>query len=94
MIADTIVLLTLANTRQVRGSRGTANFVYKCALCEREHQVSIVAGSVKTVTESDADVEIVQFEVRLWAGARVANVSGGRTAAKNRSIVVVGGWGC
>lgn len=46
------------------GSKGEANFVWRCKNCKREHSASIKSQSPKAYTHEDKKVKIIEIDCR------------------------------
>ncbi|KAL1994780.1 hypothetical protein VTN49DRAFT_967 [Thermomyces lanuginosus] len=59
------VSFTRFDSREIPGSRGEANFVWKCKLCGRTHTANITAGPHTYVADNDDKVQkIIELECR------------------------------
>ncbi|XP_071811229.1 CXXC motif containing zinc binding protein-like isoform X1 [Apostichopus japonicus] len=58
--------ITLAETTDLKGGRGSANLVSKCKLCSRENSVAIIPESLTSYNADDSNrfKTIVSFECR------------------------------
>ncbi|KAK2744858.1 hypothetical protein FQN57_004182 [Myotisia sp. PD_48] len=54
----------LKETNEIPGSRGEANFVWKCRLCGRTHSASITAGPTAYDESKDKGQKIIEFDCR------------------------------
>ncbi|KAK9462272.1 uncharacterized protein V1516DRAFT_674184 [Lipomyces oligophaga] len=63
---DKYVEVTAWETHEISGSRGEANFVWKCKMCRREGSASFVRQKPNSYDEEDSGKwkPIVEFEVR------------------------------
>lgn len=50
---DNWIYITLLETQPLKGGRGTAHFVAKCKLCQRENSISIVEDQLKPYNFED-----------------------------------------
>ncbi|RZF47085.1 hypothetical protein LSTR_LSTR004485 [Laodelphax striatellus] len=56
----------VADSHELKGGRGSANFVYKCKFCSRENSLDIVKDSIKKIEASQGEkfVPLVKFDCR------------------------------
>nr|CAG4648367.1 EOG090X0HQJ [Moina brachiata] len=64
--SDKWIYVTQSESLEIKGGRGTANLVYKCKLCSREHHMDIIPESIKSYNEDDQGKfkSVVQFDCR------------------------------
>nr|CAG4648989.1 EOG090X0HQJ [Polyphemus pediculus] len=63
---DKWVYVTIEDSVEVKGGRGTANLVLKCKLCSRENNMDIIADSITAYNDADQEKfkTIVKFDCR------------------------------
>nr|CAG4645236.1 EOG090X0HQJ [Leptodora kindtii] len=65
-VSDKWVYITLSESNEVKGGRGTANLVMKCKLCSRENNMDIISDSIVPYNDEDQGKfkTIVKFDCR------------------------------
>ncbi|KAL1969655.1 hypothetical protein VTN77DRAFT_8208 [Rasamsonia byssochlamydoides] len=58
------VSFTRYEQHEIPGSRGEANFVWKCKLCQKTHSASITAGPNAYQQTEDKEQKIIEFDCR------------------------------
>ena len=61
---DNVIYFNLVEKHQMEGSRGEANYIAKCKMCERPGNIEYLKNTLKPYTKSDQFQTIVAFECR------------------------------
>ena len=62
--AENIIYFNLVEKAKIEGSRGEANFIHKCKMCDRVGNVEYCKNSLKFYTKSEQFQTIASFECR------------------------------